>query len=230
MKWETIRLIGEAKCFPYIFRRSTMKFKEFKIVQVDLNYLQALHDVDSEVMYRRSADYAKKPFLGILVTNHDRKYVIPLTSAKEKHKSWADVHQSYYRIYEIIDMRTAVYDDKDIIVKVTNTAALAKKGVPAEDFDYYKKRILSILEIKKMIPVIDGVFSYVDLELTSDIPKDEHDWRVLTYKEYAFCKNVQDGIRQKATKIYEKQIKTGKVLKFHCDYKKLESVADSYRI
>ena len=105
-----------------------------------------------------------------------------------------------------------------------------KKGVPAEDFDYYKKRILSILEIKKMIPVIDGVFSYVDLELTSDIPKDEHDWRVLTYKEYAFCKNVQDGIRQKATKIYEKQIKTGKVLKFHCDYKKLESVADSYRI
>ena len=150
-----------------------MKFKEFKIVQVDLNYLQALHDVDSEVMYRRSADYAKKPFLGILVTNHDRKYVIPLTSAKEKHKSWADVHQSYYRIYEIIDMRTAVYDDKDIIVNVTNTAALAKKGVPAEDFDYYKKRILSILEIKKMIPVIDGVFSYVDLELTSDIPKDE---------------------------------------------------------
>ena len=51
-----------------------MKFKEFKIVQVDLNYLQALHEVDSEVMYRRSADYAKKPFLGILVTNHDRKY------------------------------------------------------------------------------------------------------------------------------------------------------------
>ena len=68
-----------------------------------MDYLKALHDVDSEVMYRRSADYAKKPFLGILVTNHDRKYVIPLTSAKEKHKSWADVHQSYYRIYEIID-------------------------------------------------------------------------------------------------------------------------------
>ena len=111
MKWETIRFIGEAVCFPYIFGRSTMKFKDFKIVQVDLDYLTALHDADSEVMYRRSADYAKKPFLGILVTNHDRKYVIPLTSAKEKHRSWADVHQSYYRIYEIINMRTAVYDD-----------------------------------------------------------------------------------------------------------------------
>ena len=230
MKWETIRFIGEAVCFPYIFGRSTMKLKVLKIVKVDLDYLKALHDADSEVMYRRSADYAKKPFLGILVTNHDRKYVIPLTSAKEKHRSWADVHQSYYRIYEIINMRTAVYDDQDIIVNVTNTAVLAQKGVAEEEFGYYKKRILSILEIKKMIPVIDGVFSFVNLELTSDLPKAEHDWRVLTYKEYLFCKSIQDGIRQKATKIYEKQIKTGKVLKFHCDYKKLEAVADSYHI
>ena len=37
----------------------------------------------------------------------------------------------------------------------------------------YKKRILSILEIKKMIPVIDGVYSYVDLTLDSDLPKAE---------------------------------------------------------
>ena len=39
-----------------------MKFKDFKIVQVDLDYLKALHDADSEVMYRRSADYAKSHF------------------------------------------------------------------------------------------------------------------------------------------------------------------------
>ena len=126
-----------------------MKFKEFKIVQVDLNYLQALHDVDSEVMYRRSADYAKKPFLGILVTNHDRKYVIPLTSAKEKHKSWADVHQSYYRIYEIIDMRTAVYDDKDIIVNVTNTAALAKKAFQQKILTTIRNESFLFLRLKR---------------------------------------------------------------------------------
>lgn len=71
-----------------------MKFKDFKIVCVDLEYLKALHEVDSEVMYRKSAEYAKKPFLGILVTNDDKKYVIPFTSAKEKHKTWADVNQS----------------------------------------------------------------------------------------------------------------------------------------
>ena len=37
-----------------------MKFKDFKIVCVDLEYLKALHEVDSEVMYRKSAEYAKK--------------------------------------------------------------------------------------------------------------------------------------------------------------------------
>lgn len=205
-----------------------MKFKEFKIVQVDLEYLKALHTADSEVMYRKSVEYKKKPFLGILVTNHNQKYVIPFTSAKEKHKIWADVNQSYYRIYEIIDIRKTVYDEKDIIVDMTNTAVLSNKGIAKEEYKNYKKRILSILEIKKMIPVIDGVFSYVNLSLEDNLPKEERNWRVLTYKEYLFCKKIQDGIREKAAKLYEKQMKSGKVLKFHCDYKKLEMVANSY--
>lgn len=207
-----------------------MKCEEFKIVHVDLDYLKALHDVDSEVMYRERDEYAKKPFLGILVTNDEKKYVIPFTWAKEKHRAWADVNQSYYRVYEIIDMRKAVYDSKDIIVDVKNTSVLADKGIKKEEFVNYKKRILSILEIKKMIPVIDGVYSLADLSLNSDLPKGERDWRVLTYKEYLFCKEVKDGILQKAKKMYEKQMKTGKVLKFHCDYRKLELAANSYNI
>lgn len=207
-----------------------MKFKDFKIVCVDLEYLKALHEVDSEVMYRKSVEYAKKPFLGILVTNADKKYVIPFTSAKEKHKTWADVNQSYYRIYEIINMKTAVYDADDIIVDITNESVLSEKGIPKEEYADYKKRILSVLEIKKMIPVIEGVYSYVDLTLDSDLPKDEYSWRVLTYKEYVFCKKIRDGIEQKAKKIYDKQMKSGKVLKFHCNYKSLEAVAASYKL
>lgn len=206
-----------------------MKCEEFKIVHVDLNYLKALHDADSEVMYREGAEYAKKPFLGILVTNNEKKYVIPFTSAKEKHKSWVDVNQSYYRIYEIIDMRTAVYDSKDIIVDITNTSVLLNKGISEEEHHNYKKRILSVIEIKKMIPVVDGVYSLADLSINSGLSKDERNWRTLTYKEYLFCKDVKDGSLQRAKKIYEKQMRTGKVLKFHCDYKKLESVARSYK-
>lgn len=207
-----------------------MKCEEFKIVHVDLSYLKALHSADNEVMYREGAEYAKKPFLGILVTNDEKKYVIPFTSAKEKHKSWTDVNQSYYRIYEIIDMRTAVYDSKDIIVDITNTSILSNKGIAKEEYHNYKKRILSVIEIKKMIPVVEGVYSLADISINSELPKDERNWRTLTYKEYLFCKDIKDGILQRAKKIYEKQMRTGKVLKFHCDYKKLESVACSYKI
>lgn len=215
----------------YLFgRKIQMKFKDFKIVRVDLKYLEALHDVDTEVMYKKSAVYANKPFLGILVTNNDKKYVIPFTSAKEKHKTWSDVNQSYYRIYEVINMKTAVYDANDIIVDITNTSILSEKGIPEDEFANYKKRILSVLEIKKMIPVIEGVYSYVDLSLDDKLLKDERDWRILTYKEYSFCKNIRDGIQRRAEKIYDKQIKSGKVLKFHCDYKKLESVANAYKV
>ena len=206
-----------------------MIFKDFKLVHVNLNYLEALHDADSEVMYRRGTVYAKKPFLGILVMNNDKKYVIPFTSAKEKHKTWDDVNQSYYRIYEVINMKTAVYDADDIIVDISNTSVLSKKGIPEDEYENYKKRILSVLEIKKMIPVIEGVYSYVDLSLNDELSKDEHDWRVLTYKEYMFCKNIRDGIQRRAKKIYDKQIKTGKVLKFHCNYRRLEAVANAYK-
>lgn len=232
MKWETIRLIGEADASPIFLGEVQMKlekYEDFKIVHVDLDYLKALHDVDNEVMYRDNTQYAKKPFLGILVTNDGKKYVIPFTSAKEKHKKWSDVNQSYYRIYEIIDTRSATYDSKDIIVDITNTSILSSKGIPKEEYQYYKKRILSIIEIRKMIPVVDGSYFLADLSLNPQLPKDERDWRILTYKEYQFCKNIKNGIIQRANKIYEKQMDTGKVFKFHCDYKKLESVACSYR-
>lgn len=32
--------------------------------------------------------YDNKPYIGILVNKNDRKYVIPLSSAKDKHKTW----------------------------------------------------------------------------------------------------------------------------------------------
>ena len=116
-----------------------MNWEEFKIVHVDAEYMKALHNADHEVMYRENAEYVKKPFLGILVTNEEKKYVIPLTSAKEKHRTWADVNQSYYRIYEVIDMRTAVYDSKDIIVDMTNTSTLAENGFRSKNFATIKR-------------------------------------------------------------------------------------------
>lgn len=52
-------------------------------INIDQNYLKKLHDVCPEVYYKPSG-YENKPYIGILINNNDRKYVIPLSSAKEK--------------------------------------------------------------------------------------------------------------------------------------------------
>lgn len=206
-----------------------MDYKNFKIVNVDINYMRALYNADNEVMFSASNSYRNKPFLGILITNDSQEYVIPLTSAKPKHRLWPDSNKGFYRIYETIDIRTTPYDNNDIMVNITNNAFFTQRGIPENEYMYYKKRILSVLEIRKMIPVIDGVYSIVDL--STDNPELSHEdvlRRNLMYKEYIFCKSIKDGILNKANKIYKKQIETGNILKYHCNYKVLEEVAKNY--
>ena len=93
-----------------------MEFTSFRFVFISPDYLEKLHDVDSEVFYSPDTDYSKKPHLGILTSCNGRKYVIPLTSAKPKHATWRDITATNYRIYEEIDIRTAKIDQYDIIV------------------------------------------------------------------------------------------------------------------
>ena len=112
-------------------------------INIDQSYLKKLHDACSEVYYKPSG-YENKPYIGILINKNDRKYVIPLSSAKEKHKTWKNVKK---------------YKD-------------------------------------------------------------------LLNKEYSFCLKVIDEVIGKANKLYDKQMATGKVVKFCCDFKALEEVAD----
>ena len=44
-----------------------------------------------------------------------------------------------------------------------------------------------------------------------------------------FLTEIADEIEKKATKIYDKQIIKNKVLKYHCDYRKLEKAFDKYK-
>lgn len=46
------------------------------------------------------------------------------------------------------------------------------------------------------------------------------------YKEYRFCLKIITDVLEKANKLYDKQMRTGKVAKFCCDFKALEEVAD----
>ena len=111
-------------------------------INIEQSYLKKLHDACSEVYYKPSG-YENKPYIGILINKNDRKYVIPLSSAKEKH-TWKNVKK---------------YKD-------------------------------------------------------------------LLNKEYSFCLKVIDEVIGRANKLYDKQMATGKVVKFCCDFKALEEVAD----
>ena len=68
-------------------------------INIDQSYLKKLHDTCSEVYYKPSG-YENKPYIGILINKNDRKYVIPLSSAKEKHKTWKNVNKECYLVYE----------------------------------------------------------------------------------------------------------------------------------
>lgn len=211
----------------FFYEEKKVEFTNFRFVFIDSDYLQELHKFDSEVFYSSDTDYSKKPHLGVLTTCNGRKYVIPLTSAKPKHASWRDVTSTNYRIYEEIDIRTAVTDRYDIIVDETDYNKLRDKGIPEEEFKYHKKRILSVLEIKKMFPVVEGVYHLAALSTPATDPAEEQR-RNLMIKEYFFCKKYDDQIEKKAKKIYEKQMSTGVVAQYHCNFKLLESVSDTY--
>lgn len=200
---------GEAIPPLLILRKTEMKieYKDFGLYTIDVNYLKHLHDdVDQEVRFDANKAYDRKPFLGIIVTIDTYTYFIPLTSSKPKHAKWKNVDKSYYLIYEIIDkVHVRPYD---IVKPFSDTQVL---------------KVLSALDIKKMIPVPNGYYSRIEFSQVADVR-----YRSLLIKEYLFCLKIQDGILEKAKTIYEHQKNTGKVYPLFCNFVKLESACANY--
>lgn len=204
-----------------------MKFTKIQFVYIDLNYLEKLNEIEPEIFFdKENENYGEKPHLGILMNHENRKYVIPLTSAKEKHKNWDDVTASWYRIYEIIDITKTPIKEKDVIVDIKNQSLLNR--IAAEERVNYKQRILSVLDIRKMFPVKSGLYKEIEFRINSLSSTKDNQKTTLMMKEYIFLMNLTKKIEEKATKIYEKQITKNKVLKYHCDYRKLEKFCDEY--
>ena len=204
-----------------------MKVSKVQFVYIDIDYLKAMNEADSEIFYdENNKEYKFKPHLGMLINQEDREYVIPLTSAKEKHKKWADVSGEWYRIYEIIDITTTPVRKNDIIVDIKNQDLL--KNIPLETRKNYKQRILSVLDIRKMFPVKKGVYTKIKFEISSRASIADNQRMALMLKEYNFICNIKEKIEEKAEKIYVKQQKKNKILKYHCNYKKLEQASDEY--
>ena len=185
---------------------------KLKFININQDYLKYLHECCSEVYYKQF-NYVNKPYLGILINEDHNQYVIPLSSAKEKHKNWKNVDTDRFLIYENCSKTT-----------------LSKNAIYKENEDGSVKHIFSVIDIKKMLPIKEGLYSIVDLCVQENDSVDQRNYKNLMNKEFSFCIKILPLIIQKASKLYEKQISTGKVIKFCCDFKLLEEKCREYPV
>ncbi len=189
-----------------------VKFSDFSIYNVDVEYLKYLHDVDSEVFYR-SDERVKKPFLGVVVDIDSRTYFIPITSVKPRHKNWFTAYSNRFLIYEDVNKN-----------KIDWESAQSKWIYKDLSRNNRIRHILGELIIYKMVPVPDGVYRKADFE--TDEPSDNGN---LLESEYRFCMSIRDKIVESVTKVYETQMKTGKVYQYYCNFAALEKACDDYK-
>ena len=183
---------------------------KLSFVNIDQDYLKYLHENCSEVFYK-PIGYDNKPYIGILINEDENKYVIPLSSAKEKHKFWNDVEADRFLIYEI-----------------SNKKPLSKNAVFKENPDGTVKQIFSVIDLKKMLPIKEGLYTRVDLTTNPQDSVETRNYKNLMNKEFAFCLKILPLIIQKANELYDKQISTGKIVNFCCDFRLLEEKSREY--
>ena len=183
-------------------------FEDFGLYNVDVDYLQYLNGVDSEVQFSIDKDYEQKPFLGIVILIDNYSYFIPLTSSKSKHARWKNVGPAHYLIYE--QVKKTELQRNDVFKSVSDSDAL---------------KIFAALEIKKMIPVKPHLYKRIEFSALTDLK-----YADLLEKEYRFCQKIQDGILTKAKQIYTEQKQTGTVFPYYCNFAKLEAACDAYSV
>ena len=172
------------------------EFENFGFYTIDADYLEYLNNKNSEVYYNASYRNAIKPFVGIIIDMTECKYFIPLTSAKEKHKKWKNSCDEHFLIYEVIDKSVNISGD-----------------VYKEYSKDKKMHVLSVLDIKKMIPVPDDAYKRIIFDELGD-----ERYQDLFEKEYAFCLTIKDKILTKAEKIYKHQKETQNIRRTYCDF------------
>ena len=102
------------------------------------------------------------------------------------------------------------------------------KDIYVKNADGSVKHILSVMDLKKMIPIKAGIYSEVDLNPSENDTASDKKYKVLLNIEYSFCLKIMGSVIQKASKLYEKQMKTGRVIPFCCDFKLLEEKCKEY--
>lgn len=184
-----------------------VKFTEFWFYHIDVDYLKYLYEIDNQVQYSEEKDYSTKPFVGIMVMIGNYDYFIPLSSPKEKYKTYRNTGRDYFIIHQEVEKEEIT--PNDITVTYPNGTII---------------KHLAFLNLRKMIPVPKTKYTKINFN------QEEKRYATLLIKEFLLCQSIQDDIRDKAAKIYEAQKRTGKIHPFYCNFTKLEEACDNYRI
>ena len=179
-----------------------LQYKDYGFYKINLDYLKYLHAVDDQVFYKEDKNYDRKPHLGLLVDIDKYTYCIPLTSAKPRHLGWQNITEHNYIIYEIVGANEL--HNGDIYKKYTQKENTFKK-------------LLSVLEIRKMIPVNNQVAEKIIFDDIADV-----NYRNLLLKEYSFLSSHKKQILEKAQELYDKQKETGIVKNCYVTFSKVE--------
>jgi len=184
-----------------------VRYEKYGFYTIDTEYLKYLYSKDTEVFYSEAKGYERKPYLGLLARLGKHLYCIPLTSAKQTHLNWKNITEHNYLIYE--NVFESELRDNDIFKQIDKT-------------EIYKK-LLAVLEIKKMIPVDETLCKFIKFTEVTD-----KDYLSLLQKEYRFLIPHKDSILDKAKTMYLKQKETGKVKYCYCSFSLLEDAYESY--
>lgn len=179
-----------------------LQYEGYGFYRIDKDYLEYLHNVDDQVFFKDEDDYDRKPHLGLLVGIDGYTYCIPLTSAKKRHLNWQNISEHNYVIYEMVNKEEL--HPKDVFRKYSK-----------EPLKY--KKLLSVLEIRKMIPVNDSIVKKI---IFNDV--EDEDYKNLLLKEYRFLGKYKKQILEKAQELYKKQKETGIVKSCYVTFSKVE--------
>ncbi len=185
--------------------------EDYALYTIDINYLRYLYSIDKEVYYNPSYKTRIKPFVGIITGIQNNEYFIPLTSAKPKHKKWRNVSSSHFLVYETIR--------KNIDHIIVNDD-IYKKGSKEEEIIH----VLSVLDIKKMIPLVQNCYEKIDIENIND-----KKFQSLLKKELDFCKKHKKKILKKVENFYTTQVKNNTVKFASCNFALLEKAMEDYK-
>ena len=93
---------------------------------------------------------------------------------------------------------------------------------------YFFEENFVLSEKESEIPIKPGLYSEINLNSSPDDSEDMKKYKVLLNIEYSFCIKIIDSVIQKASVLYDKQISTGKILNFCCDFRLLEEKSREY--